>query len=130
MSRRSKSQLFALIALGTLSVLALWALASRIHLETFSNATFRSHYIGKTFVEVIERLGPADDWTTFTIGDVAGEFRIELLNFYPKTPANANVAIKELRWKLTGRNLILWFHEIGGEWIVLDGFIWKEGTAF
>jgi len=81
--------------------------------------------------KVLDELGFPERCDTFLIQEIVGEFRIELLNTYPLTnPKNRKVKIKELHWKDGDYNITLWFHQIDGNWVVLDGRRWHKNVDF
>ena len=77
-------------------------------------------------------LGNPDQTLEYTIGtSPGGVLRVELYNWYPPdNQANLLVPIKESWWERENETLVVWFHEIGGRWIVLDTCKWKIGFVF
>src|SRR6478735_5151462 len=52
-----------------------------------------------SYESTIEKLGRPAEETTFRIGEIDGEFRVELYNIYPNDKGqNANVEIREATW--------------------------------
>ncbi len=67
----------------------------------------------------------------FTMNRGLDRFRMRLLYYYPRSdPRNRFVRIKELWWKDGVYNITVWFHQVDGDWIVLDSCRWHENTIF
>jgi hypothetical protein len=87
--------------------------------------------VGQTLAKVKEQLGVATQEYDFSMGGGLDEFRCELQNTYPPgDPRSFGVRIKEWQWRYPGFSLAIWFHQVNGEWVVLDTCRWKDGVAF
>jgi hypothetical protein len=72
---------------------------------------------GKSIDEVTRTLGEPDDQ--------------HFLYYYPPDrPDSRDVAIKELWWKRRRYTVVVWFHQVGEQWIAFDTCRWKEGVEF
>jgi hypothetical protein len=87
---------------------------------------------GKSLDAVIADLKKPGQQLEYTMREnPGGEFRVELCNTYaPSDPRAADARIKELQWHRPRYHIAVWFHQVDGEWVVLDTCRWKEGTVF
>jgi hypothetical protein len=86
---------------------------------------------GKTVEEVESILGSPSEEYSISLDQARDEFRCELLNYYPlDNPENAKVEFKELWWKRSRHTITVWFHRIGGQWLVLETCRWQKGITF
>lgn len=87
--------------------------------------------VGQTLANVQEQFGMPNQEYEFSMGGGIDEFRCELLNTYPPgSPRSWGVRIKEWQWRYQGFRMAVWFHRLGGQWVVLDTCRWKDGIAF
>lgn len=99
--------------------------------STRDSVTSLPKYHGQTRRIVEASLGPPFTTDTFPVSQAVDEMRGPLLNTYPlSNPANANVMIEESHWKDGEYWIALWFHQVNGEWVVLDSCRWHKDVAF
>jgi hypothetical protein len=111
-----------LVALGI--VLTGWAI------ETPA-VTSLPQYHGRTRQSVESVLGKPLQTDTFPMTQAANEMRSRLFNTYPlSNPANAKVIIQESQWDDGNYWITLWFHQVNGQWIVLDSCRWRKDVLF
>jgi hypothetical protein len=80
---------------------------------------------------VLQKYGKPEKNYSFKMKEPMHEFRVELLNFYPQDqPENRDVEIRELWWKDGDYNITVWFHQIQGQWQVLDTRRWHKDIDF
>ncbi len=85
----------------------------------------------KSYESTIQQLGKPDAETSFRIGEIDGEFRVELYNTYPNDKGqNADVEIREATWRKGADNLTIWFHEVNGEWVEVHRLTWDKNAEF
>lgn len=86
---------------------------------------------GLPVAKVLAEFGEPTYSYEFPMKERAGEFSIELWNFYPPDdPTVADVRIQELTWKHWGYSVAVWFHQVDGEWVALDSCRWQKGVEF
>ena len=84
-----------------------------------------------SYESTIEKLGRPAEETTFRIGEIDGEFRVELYNIYPNDKGqNANVEIREATWHRGENNLTIWFHKVDGKWVEVHRLTWDKDAEF
>jgi hypothetical protein len=89
------------------------------------------HVNGRTLDQVIEELGMPDRADAFFVSEISGELRCEILNTYPRNdPGNDSVRIREYWWTNPYFTTVVWFHRVGGEWLVLDACRFGKWVAF
>lgn len=89
------------------------------------------HYHGQSRQAVKSRLGKPIRIDKYTMSQAVGEMRAPLFKTYPTSnPANANVLIEESSWKDGDYWITLWFHQVNGQWIVLDSCRWHKDVKF
>jgi len=89
------------------------------------------HLHGRPIEAVVAELGEPDSRDEFAMADCGDKFRCELFNTYPPTdPRTAGVRIIELQWDRSRYHIAVWFHEMNGEWVVLNTCHWKKGVEF
>jgi hypothetical protein len=87
--------------------------------------------VSKSLGQVCKELGPADIDQIIRLQEVRDELRCELLNFYPlRYLGNRCVRIRELWWKHNEYTTTIWFHQVDGEWVVLDTCRRKNDTDY
>lgn len=80
---------------------------------------------------VLQKYGKPEKNYSFKMKEPMHEFRVELLNFYPQDkPENRDVEIQELWWRDGDYNVTVWFHQIQGQWQVLDARRWHKDIEF
>jgi len=90
-----------------------------------------TQYLGMTKDEVIAARGAPEHAYTYPMSSTGSEFDGPLQNTYPLTnPANADVQIEELHWSTGDFIITLWFHQIDGEWRVLNAYLWHKDARF
>ena len=88
-------------------------------------------YHGQTREAVESTLGTPTRTDKYPMSQAVGEMRVPLFNTYPASnPANANVMIEESWWKDGDYWITLWFHEVNGQWVVLDSCRWQKDVQF
>ncbi|HVX83500.1 MAG TPA: hypothetical protein VH253_01660 [Phycisphaerae bacterium] len=107
------------------------AILSCAHTERSSPVTSLPEYDGQTRTAVEAILGRPGRTDTFPMSQAVGEFRVPLLNTYPRSnPANAKVMIEESWWDDGDYWITLWFHRVNGQWVVLDSCRWRKDVEF
>ncbi|MDQ6434708.1 hypothetical protein RB623_11695 [Mesorhizobium sp. LHD-90] len=85
----------------------------------------------QTYDAVIAANGKPAKETTFRIGEIDSEFRVELYNFYPNDEGrNSDVEIREATWPRGDKNLTIWFHKVEGQWVKLHAMTWDKDAEF
>ncbi len=87
---------------------------------------------GLTMEAVEARLGPPGKQGEMKIRDCANSRSLRfLLVHYPITkPGNADVTIRALQGEFHSYFLTIWFHQVNGEWVVLDTCRWHKDVQF
>lgn len=87
---------------------------------------------GRDVEYVVRRFGKPIRELSFKIGEgIDGEMRLELLRHYPLSrESNRSVQIRELHWKETRCDIIVWMHQVDGRWVVLDAIRVQQGVKF
>lgn len=88
-------------------------------------------YHGQIRQTVESKLGTPTQTYKFPMSQALGEMRSPLLSTYPSSnPANANVMIEESWWKDGDYWITLWFHQVNGQWVVLESCRWHKDVQF
>ena len=86
---------------------------------------------GLSIDQALHQYGKPEKDYSFRMKEPLHEFRVELLNFYPQDqPENREVEIRELWWKDGDYHITVWFHQIQGQWKVLDTRRWHQDIDF
>jgi hypothetical protein len=84
---------------------------------------------GKTEREIDAVLGKCDYSNSFMLNDGLDQLRIELLNHYSNEQISY-VKIYEKRWRFRRYTIVVWFHYVNGEWVVIDNCRFQAGVKF
>jgi hypothetical protein len=85
----------------------------------------------QSYEAAVAKNGSPAQESSFRIGDIDSEFRVELFNFYPNDHGqNADVEIREATWPRGQKNLTIWFHKVGDEWVGLHSLTWDKDAEF
>jgi len=81
--------------------------------------------------DILHHLGKPVSKQEFSMAECCSEFQIELMNTYnPHDATSKNIRIRQWQWNHLDKHLVLWFHKVGDEWIVLDTVKWPDGVDF
>jgi hypothetical protein len=98
---------------------------------TTDPVTSLPQFLRKSRLEVESESGQPARTDRYPMSMAAGVMRQPLLKTYPPSdPANANVIIEESWWKDGDYWITLWFHQVGGRWVVLDTCRWRKDMQF
>jgi len=99
--------------------------------RTAAPVTSLPQYHGQSRRAVESALGKPTRTDKYPMSQAVGEMRAPLFNAYPTSnPANANVPIEESWWKDGDYWITLWFHQVNGQWVVLDSCRWHKDVRF
>ena len=118
--------LLFLCALVTAAAVLLWPRAPEL------TATLSQHR-GRTFEQVRTALGPPLRTESFGLSQALDEMRAGLpskVYIAASRPGDQSIVIKEAVWRDGDYYLTIWFQDVDGTWIAIDGVRWHKDVLF
>lgn len=81
--------------------------------------------LGKTDMEILERYGTPMYDTTFVLSEHLYPYQSRCLLIWYPDYKEKEVLIREISWEKRKKQMIVWFKEIDGKWIVIDNLKWR-----